>query len=731
MSGGTKFSPLGSVSARAEFVQWASSERQERLARQAQELGELASWAEAFDVEEELFFLAWELVQLQPNLPASSQRIALLFVLCSVIHARQGSTCLPLDADGPLLELLNALIPEELRQQPRWRPAQLVAQMLSLLHSDQLDAIIGAPDQFKPMILDGQVLYHQRLMHYERRLVDALSARFFKQEASISLAGLDEAWASVLAQTPIGPRGPVRLTSEQQFAVLSCVHQPLTLITGGPGTGKTSIVVSVLRLALRLGLTPEEVALAAPTGKAANRMQESILGQLASLEQPQAQELMLGEQLPPAQTLHRLLGYLPGASDFLHHEHNPLSAKLVVVDEASMIDMFMMERLVRAVRPHAHLVFLGDADQLPSVEAGAVFRELISAKPHTATPWASLVTPPLDSPLDNPEDPLATFTARLTKSQRMREDNAQGRHILRVAQAIHRGDVGALEDEQAAGIRLKAYPDDALAFSGVEHIIMDKQAPESALVHDRLVRFVNRWFEQRCVPPSGFAWLYERSFESYNGESFDARETQELAVLFGHYQRARLLCLTRVFTTGTESINAMCADQLKSLTGQRASSAFPVGALVMMSRNDYDKELFNGDQGVVLRVKLNGFPERMVVFARGEGFVAFALESLRRDLELAFAITVHKSQGSEFEDVAVVLPAEPIPLLTREILYTALTRGSRSATIWGPRESFLSGVAQRLERHSQVLSALLASLSAQKVQINAPAAQPAGLDELE
>lgn len=724
-----RFSPLGTVSTRQEFRDYASNTRQDKVRAIVDELGELAAWAEAFDVEEELFFLAWEIVQLQGDLAPGEQRVALLFVLCSIIHARQGSTCLPLDKDGPLLSVLTALIPEELRDQPRWSPPALVSRMLHMVRAGVLDAIIGQPDQYKPLLLDGDDLYHQRLMHYEQRLVNALSARFFKQEPDLSTEGVAQSLERILAKPPRGPRGAIELTAEQQYAVLSCLHMPWTMITGGPGTGKTSIVVSILRLAIRQGYAPDQIALAAPTGKAANRMQESILGQLMSVIEPDDADLALLASLPAPQTLHRLLGYLPGSADFLHHEHNPLYAKLVIVDEASMIDMFMMERLVRAVRDQAHIVLLGDADQLPSVEAGAVFRELVASESDTQTPWRLLAPTPVEVVTPQVESKLARHTVRLRHSHRMREDNTQGRHILKVAQAVQRGDLAALEDG-VTGVRGLAGVDEPLSFSGVEQVLIGDQAQEGALVHDRLLRFVSRWFQSRCEPPSGFDAVSRWILDSYNGESFDEQETASLRQLFGHYQRARLLCLTRVFTTGTESINAMCLDRLRLATGQRSNSVMLVGAPVMMSRNDYDKELFNGDQGIILRVRLNEQAERMAVFPRGEGFVAFALEAVRRDLEPAFAMTVHKSQGSEFEDVGLILPVNVIPLLTRELLYTAITRGSRSVTLWGPRSSLEAGVRASLVRHSRVLEHFLAALEvARDVEEDLDEAEDTGFEE--
>lgn len=681
----TLFSPLGTVSARAEFQRWAP-EAQE--AHDAQTIGALVALAQGFDISEEIFFLAWELLRVQRGLAGQHQRAALVLVLAVVIHMQRGSTCLPLGPQGPLPALLSSLIDVEDPQAthtPEDVAAQVdlwMGQIQRLIQANALDDIVGEPGSYKPLILDGQTLFPQRLRHYEARLIEALSARWLQQQPSIQTDGVDAALTDIMSSPPMGNQGaPITLTAEQQYAVLSSVHQAWTWITGGPGTGKTSIVVSILRLAARLGVEPTQVALAAPTGKAAHRMTQSIGGQLSALDGPSEADRALMEQLPKAQTLHRLLGYIHQAARYQHHEHNPLDATLVIVDEASMIDLFLMEHLLRAVRPNAHVIFLGDADQLPSVDSGAVFRDMIARTVDTHTPWAKWVDPPLD--VTRSDDPMGAFTVRLTESFRMSDKNPDGRRILQAAGHVRRGESRAL---LSGGLtRLDAL--DAIEHRGMELFTTQIDPDDTATLRAQLGALCERWYVDHIRPPQGFKAIADDVLRSFDGQGFESeQERARVRALFAHMQRTKLLCLTRVFFTGSVFLNELLLDMMRAEMGT-ARASFVAGQPVMMLRNDYDKGIFNGDQAIILPVQVVDGVELMAVFDHEDGPHAFTLDAVRKHLATSFAMTVHKSQGSEFEHVALVLPVEPMPLLTRELLYTGMTRASKSVLLWGAQEA--------------------------------------------
>lgn len=608
------------------------------------------------EVDASLTWLAWELVRCDASLGPDEQRRAFFLAAAALISLRRGSTRLPLEGRA-LGELLGTLgLPEEELEATR-----------GLL--DEERRIFGPADGPAPLVVEGGHLYLRKVLDLEARLAGLLRSRLVRGEPP---PGAEEAVRDVWEHPPHKGATPLPLTDEQVEAVRRAVVSPLTVISGGPGTGKTSIVVSILRALRRMGAPLEAIALAAPTGKAAHRLEESIRAALELLPTPSAEDRELLEHAPEPRTLHRILGFAPSTGRFRHHGENPLAHQVVIVDEASMVDLTLMERLLVSLRPEAQLVLLGDADQLPSVEAGAVLRDLI--------PGGGA----------DPRDPRWNVALALRKSFRMDPRDPAGRAILTLANAINRGD----REATAEGLVERGGVAD-LRFEGVELVAGGQRRA-----------FFERWYQGRIASFADFGaqvrWTWRVA-----GDRFEA--AAELHGLFDHLERSRILCATWVAPTGAEAINDVLhrihADAHRLDPGHRLLPGEPV----LIQRNDYQRGLFNGDQGVVLWVADEGaqVPDLRVVFRRGEEFVTFPAEALAGSLLPAWAMTVHKSQGSEFDAVAVMLPDEDLPLLTREILYTALTRARRSVVLVGDRGVLDRGVARRIERHSGIVERLL------------------------
>ncbi|HEV8119016.1 MAG TPA: AAA family ATPase, partial [Thermoanaerobaculia bacterium] len=418
MNGRTGLSPLGT--ARSAVGQHAAGVAFPEALRQA---------VREYDLPAETVTLAWEIAKLAREASPGQKSAVLTLALAVLIAARQGSTRFPLggagspsrdqahlDAlmarlgiSGADLEAVRTLL-EEARNSGASSPAGPMA------------GVLGRPGEYAPLIVEGGYLYAQRMLFYEDRLSASLRARMKAPALEVSASEIEQAIAHILA-LPIFQNGePVRLSEEQQSALGAALSLPLAVVSGGPGTGKTSVVLSILRALVRLGVPVEAIALAAPTGKAANRMEESIRKGLSSIPNREAPDQALLAGFPEPRTIHRLLGYIPAAGRFRHHENNPLSQRVVVVDECSMIDLFLMDQLMRSVAPRARLILLGDADQLPSVEAGAIFRDLIPAR---------------DAPA---ADPRNRAVVRLTRSYRMDPSGPAGGAILQAAAAVNAGE---------------------------------------------------------------------------------------------------------------------------------------------------------------------------------------------------------------------------------------------------------------------------------------------------
>jgi exodeoxyribonuclease V alpha subunit len=607
---------------------------------------DVAALARTADVAEESLYLVDEVVSWAPALGDDERRAFALVVLALEEARAAGSTRLPLSEMGEALARLGA--GTELAR---------AARALAASPQPALRSLFGAPGDYKPFVVDDGCLYAHRDWLLEDRLARRLAARLAAPALEVDAQVAEAALAAACT--------PGRAFNAEQLAALrAALTRPLTLVTGGPGTGKTAVLAGVVRALRHLGLATEDIALAAPTGRAANRIAESLGA--------------LGADAPEPRTLHRLLGFRGGraaarAGEFRHHENFPLPHAAVLVDEASMIDLGLMERLARAVRPDARLVLLGDADQLPSVDAGAVFRE------------------------------LAARAVRLVQTHRQDPSAPAGASVLAAARAVHEGDARAL------AVAPRARPAD-LAWSGFEHL-----APAAGGERRLVAAFAERWIRDRVRALPEYDALVSRSYALHDGPGapFSADDAEALRRLVAHHQSLRVLAATRDAgaATSAAALNELLARRANAAAGLDADAAPAPGTPVMMIRNDYDRGLFNGDQGVIVRAAAPAGPPRLVVvFPRGGGLVAFAFEALSADLRVAYATTVHKAQGAEVDHVALVLPERDVPLLSRELVYTALTRARHSAVVVGRGELLALAAARPLARASG-LAARLDALS--------------------
>jgi exodeoxyribonuclease V alpha subunit len=529
--------------------------------------------------------------------------------------------------------------------------------------------IARAPADYRPLLYLSPYLYHQRIRAAEVRLADDLRPRLGLTAALAS----DREIAAALADLDDRPRclggNKLALSDSQRDAVRNAAMRRLSLVSGGPGSGKTSIVLAIVRLLVRLGIKPGEIALAAPTGKAAHRMGESIRDGLRQVSEPAAADLELVDARMEPVTVHRLLGYSPHRETYLHHRKNPLTPTVAIVDECSMLDLNLMQRLASALRPDACLVLLGDADQLPSVAAGAVFRDLVAA-------------------VQGPSAFDQNICTRLTQSYRMNADEAAGIAIFNFVHHVNQGAV--VLDDGPALFQERTSPA-GLCFEGVE--LLDARGSAIDEFLDRWYGALNHGFPGDRPATKTF---------SYGENGFDDQASAELENAYGHLASSRILCATRVMATGSDRINdAMHRRALTAMGRTNDRSRFLAGEPVMFVRNDYDRNLFNGDQGMIARIKRSdGEVALMAIFMRGDRFEAFHLSALGDALELCYATTIHKAQGSEFAGVAVMMPDRALPLLSRELLYTAVSRARKSVVLVGDLDIVRTAAARKGARYS-------------------------------
>jgi exodeoxyribonuclease V alpha subunit len=579
--------------------------------------------------------------------PAGERRAVALLALALLDARSEGAT-----------RLRTAGIADRLARLGAARPDRDAVDRLLADGRAGLESLIGRPGDYRPFILDGDYLYDERSLRLETRLCEALAARLGARERSLEDA-------TVAAAVEAGGRAAGRrLTPTQAAAIAAALRQPMTLVSGGPGTGKTALIAGLVRAFQALGTPAEAIAVAAPTGRAASRIAE-----------------LSPAGAPPASTLHRLLGFSGGRATirrglFRHHENRPLPHAVVIVDEASMIGLALAEQLVRALRPEAQLVLVGDADQLPAVDAGGVFRD------------------------------LAPLALRLTESHRMDPSDPAGAALLDAALAVAAGSLG---DRGGPAARRPA----ELPGSGFATL----EPPEGAADDRRsLAAFLEHWQAVHLAEDSGGAGP-RRPFDLEPDDHARLVPSDEPRVreLLDRLGRSRILTVTRVGPAGCDAVNGSLARRVAEHRGTdrglppRPGDDLPAGTPVLVTRNDYERGLYNGEEGVVIRAAPPGQPPApRVAFRRGSGATVFSLASLRGALDLAYASTVHKAQGSELDHAALLLPEADLPLLSRELVYTAMTRARRSMVVVGRRAILDAAVARPLDRASGLRERLTA-----------------------
>ncbi|MFJ2363604.1 exodeoxyribonuclease V subunit alpha [Pseudomonas sp. NPDC087697] len=628
-----------------------------------------------------------------------------LVLLAAALTSHQlghGHVCLDLFETLKEPDFALSLPPEgDLQTGTLLLPSQLLealvgAHWCKVLASSSLVALAadgGDEAMQRPLVLSGKRLYLRRYWTYERRIDSALRQRLVAHEPAPD--DLSERLSGLFGQASSGAQ-----IDWQKLACALATRGAFSIVTGGPGTGKTTTVVRLLALlqapAVEVG-KPLRIRLAAPTGKAAARLTESISQQVRTLQVADN----VRDKIPSdVTTVHRLLGSRPGTRHFRHHAGNRLPLDVLVVDEASMIDLEMMANLLDALPIHARLVLLGDKDQLASVEAGAVLGDLCRDaeagwySPQTRD-WLEAVSGEDLSSCGLQEDvdashPLAQQVVMLRHSRRFGEGSGIGQLARWVNQQQAdeaRKLLAARSHADLFSLALKGEQDRAL-----ERLLLEGhgEGPQGYRHYLSLLRNQRPSFNS---PPDDSCWVeWARSVL----QAFDAFQ---------------LLCAVRKGPWGVEGLNQRITGALLKARLIDSDQQWYEGRPVLMTRNDYGLGLMNGDIGIALKL-----PERdgqeagrevlRVAFARndGQGGVRFVLPSRLNDVETVYAMTVHKSQGSEFAHTALILPDALNPVLTKELIYTGITRAKDWFSLIEPRTGiFEEAVRRKVKRLSGLM----------------------------
>lgn len=551
------------------------------------------------------------------NIAASPDNDALLLAAALTSYATtQGHTCLDLAAyaDQPFpasnLENIQPLFCPELHN---WRE-QL-----------QTTTVVGSPNQETPLILQKNFLYLNRYWRYEQQLINNIQQRLTLPKTLTNETQLQQSLQRLFPATDT--------EDKQKLAALIAITQNFSIISGGPGTGKTSTVVKILAL-LHEENPFYRIALIAPTGKAATRLQEAIIKNKSFLNCDESLKQSLPQETA---TIHRLLETLPYSPYFRRHANNPLAYDIVIVDEASMIDLPLMSKLAQAIPLTAKWILLGDKDQLASVEAGTVFGDMCAGLNTSKTTHA-----------------LQKNRVFLEKSYRFQSDSG----IAALAQGVRQGEI----DKSLQIFQTAAYPDLTWYPASEPNQLLSTLTP-----------------------------LITAGFQTY----FQATSPAEA---LHSYQQFQVLCALRRGPYGVIRINQLIETILMYRGLIHPSLRWYHARPIMITRNDYTLRLFNGDIGVIWK--------GIAYFPTDEGELRTFLPNRLPTHETVYAMTIHKSQGSEFDKVLLLFPPQMSPVLNRELLYTGITRARQHVTIQVDKTLLQHIVANPIQRTSGLQDAL-------------------------
>lgn len=587
----------------------------------------------------------------------SSDELRLAVLLANHVTLNNKHTCLDLNqtCQTPLLELFP--------DRPPNTPADSIdvktPEINRWTEAVKRSAAVGTEGDYKPLVLDAQNrLYLYRYWMYENELIRAIKRKTESAPPAIDERKLKDGLSRLFVKSVSGP-------DWQKIAAFMALTRRFSLISGGPGTGKTHTVTSIL--ALFLEQNPElQISVCAPTGKAAARIQESITQSVLRL---QTKSCLL-ERIPEsANTIHRLLGSRRGSPHFRHNANNKLTSDLIIVDEASMISLALMSRLFQAIRDDAVVILLGDRNQLSSVEAGAVLGDLCdAAQPATfsrkfaescyAVTGEKIPEEQIRERKDA-DDPLVDSVLELQYSYRFEKAPVIGT----IASDVNRGDGEGL----------------------LRSIEADREKTVT-LTH--------------LPPPERLKPFLKQVLEDFYRTLVTAKALPDA---FSAFEKHRILCSHRSGRYGVTHINALMEEILQEEDLSLKPGKFYRGRPVIIKQNDYNLKLYNGDTGLVWedeqgRLKVY-FPDRE------SRFHTCSPARLPRH-ETAYAMTIHESQGSEFDHVMLILPPVSSPIFTRELLYTGITRARKSIDLRCDENTLKQAVKNRVARFSGLKSKL-------------------------
>lgn len=586
------------------------------------------------------------------------------------ISLRAGHSCLILDELATKRYFVSDEKSEPLKQGFIFANIETLTSLLLLLPL--------TPNDQQPLVFIDQRLYLRRYFLFEQELKTYINVRQ-NLSSTQNEQVLENKAKNQRIKTVLIKLFPQLLVDKneidwQAVAVANAINKNFCIIAGGPGTGKTYTVTKLLAALLMLNKdsTPR-ISLVAPTGKAAQRLSESIIKAVAGFDGMIAADVL--QNIPQqAQTIHRLLGVIPDQVNFRHHQDNLLPVDILLIDEVSMVDLPMMVRIFRALPSQTKVIMLGDADQLPSVAVGSVLADL-APRPHQGYSevnhaYLSEVTGMSALPLYS-----GKFSSKESLDQVSHVDEKQYTmsdsvtFLLKSRRFDGEGEIGKIATQVISGDYAQSW----------RLLLAAEKNNSKELYH--LANDIHSWLTPLV--------------EQYYQPLFSCKNVEDA---FKQFAQFRILSATRKGPQGVEIFNEYVLDILQNKGLVPYNRAFFPSQPILITENDYKLGIYNGDIGIFWR---NQQGILMAVFEMANGDYQWIMPSRLPSFEHVYAMTIHKTQGSEFMHVAMVLPEQKDnKLLSRELLYTGITRAKSKLSIASNEYIWRSGVSQKIQRFS-------------------------------
>lgn len=598
-----------------------------------------------------------------------SQKITLIYILLLLFTTlKDGSLCLKLNSSN-IIDKLN-LITENSEYSKK-----IIEQFLSNIENFK-NIMTGDQMKYIPIIHQKKgndvLLYFEKYFAYEKKLKNEIE-NFLQNNPEIDRKTIDQNIINDLKNS--------NLNEKQKIAVLLSLLKNFTIISGGPGTGKTYIVYYLLKSFLKNGIGYERIKLAAPTGKSAERLTESIKKNIKD-DDENKEELAKME----GETIHRLLKYSNFNNDFIYNEKNKLPLDVIIIDEVSMVDIVLMSKLLAGIPNNAKIIFLGDKDQLPSIEAGSMLAELI---PHDCEESFSdnvkMISDKFKTGKNNPK--MQDRIIILEESYRSNNEIKKTALNINLQNSDLINEITKIKKEKL--------------FTTDEKILFVESSFNNLNDFRKLIESwaLNYYFNESFISNLS---NYEKNIHKISNADIHNENINDYKNifdgLFNDLVRSKILTVLKEGFFGSTKINLLIKEIFAVKLGIYYSNYFS-GLPIIVTRNDYSLKLFNGDSGIIIK---NNSGLLKVVFKKNNDYIILPLDILP-SFEIAFSITIHKSQGSEYNDILLVLPDdENNPILTKEILYTGITRARDKVVIYGKENILKKTISQRITRESGI-----------------------------